>query len=1630
MENFSKRYNQQYLVFFIVFFLFFSKSVVKSQDSYVFPDIAAPGMVTYFEIVAKANDNSFFGSDGFSLNNPSSNVSIRITQQTPAGANLVQFGPISVSWTGRLLSSYVFVNPDVNPKDWDWEQSGTFVIFEVLVGGVRVSEYRIDIVKPFPFGDKSLNAESILGQGQLGRRSRRGAMIVDSMVLGNKAYTVSRNDIDASLPGNQAYLPFTLISKGPIRGTGANSEINVNASSLNGGVGGGGGAGSFCDVFFGASGNGTKGGDGFTGGGPGGQNGTLGSPDERKESGIGTGEMIEPNNVGGYSINGIKGGSSDLSYESSGGGTGHPFGLSGDGCNDGNNCNTAGGIGGGSGYRQVSVGGSAGHATDGLNSGGASNTGGKSYGNVMGVPLAGGSGGAGGNPQGAGCAGVGGGGGGAIRVQAMRIENVKILANGASGGNGSAPVINGGAGSGGFIDFHSKLGFNTVSVEAKGGTNGGNGRVRFNTLSNVGVNPLFITPAGSNYNGFSIDSTTFLSQTKTKIYGSANLLDLQNGRINLYLKHGNRDWGGLGKPTAVGAFGKWEFEIDLTPYKADITNTDKYFYLAGSLDISSPSTTQYKVEPRVVFSQSGANVLIADLQPELLTEKRPTKKIVGCGDEVIIDSLWATNIGEGSLNVELVNSWVNGNQGFSIVNLNPNGQIPINPKDSIRIKFAFDTKGKTNGIYRDSLLLYTNLKSNNGVRYLLVEIDYSKYALDITDMSNKSIDTLDLGTICKGDVAKGSIKLVNKSGGNITLIPAKLSVNLSESGFTIGNFVNNGTQTIELQIPNTNFTTATDGLVGVFSVFNDKCTDVLDSVIVKLVISETKLSLVDAADLDFGDVIVGKAKTQTIRIKNDGPSDAYLDANMSIAAPYSVITTRPILPVTLKKDEIIEVDVTFSPTATGRFDLPSIISSTNNGSGNNIACSGDLELPITGVGVNSNFEYIKELDFGNVLVCSPNKDSVITIKNKNNKKVKFTSITNEGNDPTLFSAVLISDPNKEYGLDEEMQFRVTFNSNSQPLGFKSALANFLITFVEDASTTVLSIGYRGTIEGLETITIPNNQLDFGDIAMGVTAGPRKVKIKNTGKLTRTYSFTNNDPEITITPSNFTLIPDEEIDLDVSVLVKTEGVFTKNATIKENDCNLTFDLVIIGKSIASEVAISPMNLDFGIKSPCMTETQDVTITNNGQIGVTFVKAEIVGTNAGFFSIVNVVSNITLADSSNMNQTIEFTNPAKQLGTFTAELKITMLENGVEIVYTIPLSVEVNTGFEASPIAPDSLKFENVVLLQSLTKPFIFKATEKWRIEVSRIEVNSINPNFSSVFQINDQNLITSDLAGGNNYNWNLTFAPTTLDTVYGEIRVFYKINSDNNCEEEVLLKVLGYGVPAAKVSISIDDMTIDPTNDNIKIPVKMYISSGLENIDTMKIDTLAISYNYTQFYPKSVENGTIINSEITDLANNRATTYITSNVFNLDKIEKDVISLVGTPMLGNIVKDSVKIEYAKFDNETLIGEKIISNGSIETKVCTEGDEVRLLTNSTPMKLSIESNNDIVRLNCQTIELGNQSLDIYSLTGELVYSNKWEYRLGMNSLFSFDIDKNKFSSGLYIVKFSSTNRFKILKISILR
>jgi hypothetical protein len=205
-------------------------------------------------------------------------------------------------------------------------------------------------------------------------------MIVDSLILAvSQTYTVTKTDCDPITPGNQAYLPFVLLSKGRINGQNTNTIISVNGSAPasgaggNGGPGGGGGGGRFCDW----SGDGDAGGNGFTGGGPGGRN-SSGNPFSSDYQNIkGTGTFSN-----GASLNNVIA-PAFAWYEASGGGTGHPFGLSGSGCNDGGACNPPGGYGGGSGHQQNQKGGSGGYASAGSNSTANSNTGGQIVGNLM-----------------------------------------------------------------------------------------------------------------------------------------------------------------------------------------------------------------------------------------------------------------------------------------------------------------------------------------------------------------------------------------------------------------------------------------------------------------------------------------------------------------------------------------------------------------------------------------------------------------------------------------------------------------------------------------------------------------------------------------------------------------------------------------------------------------------------------------------------------------------------------------------------------------------------------------------------------------------------------------------------------------------------------------------------------------------------------------------------------------------------------------------------------------------------------------------------------------------------------------------------------------------------------------------
>ena len=215
--------------FFTLFFILFTLSNfnVKSYPpyiSYILPDIVAPGMNSCIEIMGPKLISidplppiEFFwnfGPDSLYFNNPNDPVKVELVR--PEDSSKITIGPLIVSWKGRMITAQVFAKPSVNPNSRFWQDLRPE--FRIPIRVYKYGEYSnvdtIYLVQPQNLGDVSSNSERVIGQGTLGIRSRRGAMIIDSLKLATATtYTISNNDCDPNTSGNQGWLPFVLISK-------------------------------------------------------------------------------------------------------------------------------------------------------------------------------------------------------------------------------------------------------------------------------------------------------------------------------------------------------------------------------------------------------------------------------------------------------------------------------------------------------------------------------------------------------------------------------------------------------------------------------------------------------------------------------------------------------------------------------------------------------------------------------------------------------------------------------------------------------------------------------------------------------------------------------------------------------------------------------------------------------------------------------------------------------------------------------------------------------------------------------------------------------------------------------------------------------------------------------------------------------------------------------------------------------------------------------------------------------------------------------------------------------------------------------------------------------------------------
>ncbi len=1571
--------------------------------AYIIPDVGSPGMCVYIEMIAQYDDKGAFGSDGIYLNNPGDATRIELLNN--ADTSKVTFGPMVVSWEGRLISTVMFINDELAPGTSNWEllNSQFVILFRAVTDNKYSSIQRFYIVEPFKIGDISSSNETVFGEGNLGRRSPRGVMVVDSLILNNLTYTVSTRDTDQLLPGEQGYLPFTLLSPGPIRG-GTNTTISVDAINLDGGPGGGGGGGRFCDNSF----SGERGGHGYTAGGPGGVNAGFLS---RRESPFEGSGGLYSSEFGGKSLNGLPGGySTPSNYESAGGGSGHPFGESGDGCNSGSGCNPAGRYGAGSGVSNDKPGGSGGNGSAGTSTNG--NNGGKATGNPMLVPLAGGSGGASGNPEDvSGCAGSGGGGGGAIRIYAKNVKDITLTAKGTPGKGSSSGMSDGGSGSGGSVVIQSRNEVADINVSLEGGTYksnvGGWGRLRYDIPgNNISTN----SPVTTVYKGIKTDTMTIVEGDT--LAGDRGLLNLVAENVRIYLKPENGQWYRLDDSRI-----KYE---DFRIWKAalEFSGSDTVFYLVAVSEVNNPVETGYTHEPGFILSPVATNKLILPNLPDINSVTSITDNLVRCLENDVFDTVRVYNPGKGPLVLDMDNAGFRNNTPGLIIQ-QPQGMTYVNTGDSIELVIQYLYQpGQTSKI-SDVLEIPHNVKNNKNPWTINLDFKIDSVEYFWRDVFfNVMLDTLVLDSVCINHVTSKEFAFYNASSIpiNIDFVGTLNSTDFfAEARGKQQIMATEGEDSARVHVQFDASGVASGGIWGAdLRISIDECF-LSDTIPVTVKVLETKLKL--DGDPDLGVAGISFPKSRNFRITNTGNTIATINELPQLNPPWEVLSSTPEVPVDLNPGEFIDVEINFAPTSEGDFSEPFELVTEHSLP----SCPDTVKFNLLGTGSKPRIAVTDDSpDFGPHYYCEKEvQDSAKVYSTSSDNPFNITGISPiQGTHAANFNiAQSISLP-YHVPTGDSATIYVKFLTDTSISGYGVKTAEFFLE-TTDPSAPVILFNLRGEIEAPNVKITPEPDFDLGDLTLNLP-GELDIQLTNEGKLGRRLDFYSDNPEFQVVPPAVILAGGETKDITLRAILVNPGFRETTITAVFNECKDTIYWNASAKGFEG-AKFEPDSLYFGQVLPCADKTDSVKVINSGNSELTIDEINIFGPGASLFYsrdtlAINPIT-ILVADSIHLSFVFEPKDSPNGLKQAFAEVVYTVDDE--QRRDTIKLTGYKETGFTIEPIPYDA---GEVIIGTSGIGYIKLKTESLWDVRIVtgvlavRQEFRTNPPAISNVNILKDDSIEIE-----------IIFTPPAEQEYRDTLKLRLEIDG---CQETIDVPLFGRGKEAAAVEIFMPDTTVTPDIDNFSMPVFARIVDGGDGEEiTVYNVNMKFEWNATMFLPKSVTNGTITGNNI------NSNTRIVSVLMDSVKIKTEdtpMTEIIGATLLGNDKTTPLKIVNEDFSWEPrgAASDTSFIDGNLSVEICEEGGD-RLLIYKDNIPGIVASPNpvtDKVQIEITAIESGVHELFISTTNGEMIKLREWKHTNAHNGVYELEDSLSEYASGLYFLIHRGPTRYRVIPIII--
>ena len=599
--------------------------------------------------------------------------------------------------------------------------------------------------------------------------------------------------------------------------------------------------------------------------------------------------------------------------------------------------------------------------------------------------------------------------------------------------------------------------------------------------------------------------------------------------------------------------------------------------------------------------------------------------------------------------------------------------------------------------------------------------------------------SIDFGGVVVSSSGTQAITLTNTGGSVVVVSQATVSgAGFSTSGLSLPVAISPG----QSSSFNVQFAPASPGAsAGSLSVVSDATNSPAAVLLSGNGLAPVLQLSVNPTNIDFGDVAVGGASTQSVLMTNAGNANLTVTAANVTGAGFSI--TPPLtLPLTLTPGQTSSFTARFAPTATGAVaGSISLVSNATN-SPTAVSLAGNGVPPLVGTLTTNP----TSINFGDVIVGNNSTQAVVlTNTGTANLTVTAANVTGAGFSitPPLVLPLTLTP-------GQTSNFTVRF----APTG--AGVVPGSVSLVSNASNspTAISLAGNGVAQVLQ-LTLNPTSIDFGDVVVGSTDS-RLVTVTNTG-----------NSNVTITSAPITgagisasglalplpLTPNQSASFSVNFAPGVPGAVAGSVSLLSNAP--TALVTLAGNGVAAGLLnVNPSNLNFGSIIVGNSDTRTITLTNTGGLPVDVLSAAPTGTG---FSISGFVAQ-TLAAGANMSFTAQFTPAASgpAAGNITINSTaantpnvVTLAGTGVAQVLTVSLS-------------PSSINFGDVTVGGGSANQTV-TMTNTGNFNVNVTAATAIGAGFSVVGFV-----AQTPLAPGQSSTFTARFAPTVTGAAAGNI----------------------------------------------------------------------------------------------------------------------------------------------------------------------------------------------------------------------------------------------------------------------